>query len=233
MDDIQQVAERTTAAVLAQLNAEIGASGLTVKALALAMNHDYGTVRRYFVGEKQLPIKILWAALAVLDVQVDVFMARAMERLERNASALALDQGDELIHRIGILTDVYEIEHGSPLSFVEIAAQLHERGIPMSRARWARLAAEGSYGANDKALMSAIADIFGEAPEYLTNLGKPSESQRIARHMPAVSAKRQAQLLGVAARTLGPIAPETYSAIARTLMRDIEQINLKSRGDDG
>lgn len=74
-------ADRTTAAVLAQLEAEIVAHGHDVKSLAAEMGKDYNTFRRYVVGERAFPMPVLWAALESLGVSSEVFMSRVADRL--------------------------------------------------------------------------------------------------------------------------------------------------------
>jgi hypothetical protein len=135
----------------------------------------------------------------------------------------------ELAHRVGILQDVYELETGEPMTFPEISDRLQMKGVSVSRARWSYITTGGSYKVTDKKLLAGIAEIFGEDPEYLLNLTTPATSKRIAAHMPAIAAKRQEHLLGVAARSLGPVAPETYRTIAKTLMEDIERLNAEAR----
>jgi transcriptional regulator with XRE-family HTH domain len=72
-------------AVLAQLNAEIAAHDHTIRSLAVAMDIDYNTLRRYMLGERSIPMTTLWAVLGTLEVEEGTFMARAKERFQSNS----------------------------------------------------------------------------------------------------------------------------------------------------
>lgn len=81
--DVSIQAAQTTAAVLAQLSAEITAHGYTVKSLALAMGQDYNTYRRWVIGEREIPLTVLMQSLQTIGVAPDVFMQRAADRQAR------------------------------------------------------------------------------------------------------------------------------------------------------
>jgi transcriptional regulator with XRE-family HTH domain len=85
--DNEERANAYTAAILEQLNAEIAARDLNVKALAKLMGMDYGTFRRYTEGLRPLPMTKLWQALDILGIDYGVFTRRASERLEENRAA--------------------------------------------------------------------------------------------------------------------------------------------------
>jgi len=78
-------AEAYTKAILDQLNAEIGASDYTVKSLAGALEKDYNTFRRWVIGEKPMPMVVLWAAIDQLGIPQLVFAQRAQDRYENSA----------------------------------------------------------------------------------------------------------------------------------------------------
>lgn len=78
----QDHAEALQQAVLDQLNAEIAAKGETVKSVALLLERDYNTYRRYLTGERLLPTTMLWATLDALGVDEGVFMRRARDRYD-------------------------------------------------------------------------------------------------------------------------------------------------------
>lgn len=69
-----------TEAVLAQLNAEIAAHDTTVKDLAGELGMDYNTFRRYTKGERDMPMPVLWDAIAALGIDELTFITRAKER---------------------------------------------------------------------------------------------------------------------------------------------------------
>ena len=78
-------AEAYTQAILDQLNAEIGASDYTIKSLALALDHDYNTYRRWANGERPMPMVVLWASIDQLGIPQLVFAQRAQDRFESSA----------------------------------------------------------------------------------------------------------------------------------------------------
>jgi hypothetical protein len=138
-----------------------------------------------------------------------------------------------LAYRVGVLLDIHELEVGSPLQFPEIAARLQEVGVSLSRSRWGSIVSGTSFWVKDPELLRALARVLGEDPSYLLDLKSEVVSDRVLRHMPAVAAKRQEQVLGVAARSLGEIAPQTYAAIARTIQKDLERFAAERRRADG
>lgn len=70
-----------TAAVLAQLKAELGSSDYSMRSLAAAMEKPYGTIRLYLIGERDMPLWVLGRILEVLKVDPEKFMQRAKDRL--------------------------------------------------------------------------------------------------------------------------------------------------------
>ena len=93
--DNRTVAEAYTNAILEQLNAEIGASDYTVKSLALALDMDHNTFRRYTKGERAMPMVVLWSAINQLGVPQLVFAQRAQERYESSVSERRSGRGTE------------------------------------------------------------------------------------------------------------------------------------------
>lgn len=78
--DSKSRAEQRSAAVIAQLNAELGASSFTKKSLAKEIGVDYSALRNYLDGVRPLSISVLMRALDALGTDPAVFTARAMER---------------------------------------------------------------------------------------------------------------------------------------------------------
>lgn len=74
-------AEAFAQAMLDQLNAEIGASGYTIKSLAKAEGRDYNTFRRYVKGERPMPMIDLWSAIDRLGIDQVEFARRALDRV--------------------------------------------------------------------------------------------------------------------------------------------------------
>lgn len=69
------------AAILAQINAELGAAGLSVRAFAAKLGRPYDSTRNYLLGERTLPLGIFLEYASVLGLEPDVVVARARERL--------------------------------------------------------------------------------------------------------------------------------------------------------
>ena len=70
-----------THAVLLQVKAEIRAHDESITSVARKLGRNYDTIRRYVMGEKDIPVDVLWSILDVLDVDPEVFMRRARDRL--------------------------------------------------------------------------------------------------------------------------------------------------------
>lgn len=71
------------AAIIDELNGEIGASGTTMSELAKRVNRPYDSTRNYLRKERPMP---LWAFIeftTALEVTPESLIARARERLQR------------------------------------------------------------------------------------------------------------------------------------------------------
>lgn len=75
-------AARYVAAVVDQLNAEIKAAGYSEKTFAARLGINYGVYRRYLNGERRLPLLVLWASVAALDLSQTGFIDRVQNRYE-------------------------------------------------------------------------------------------------------------------------------------------------------
>ncbi|WP_156760022.1 hypothetical protein [Microbacterium karelineae] len=73
--------ERLQAAVVDQINAELGASGLTMKAFASKMGRPYDSTRNYLRKERALPFGIFFEMSSALDVAPDEIIRRARQRM--------------------------------------------------------------------------------------------------------------------------------------------------------
>jgi transcriptional regulator with XRE-family HTH domain len=69
-----------TKKVLAQLEAEMAAHGLTMKDVAEQTGRPYNTFRRYVKGERAMPADDLLDSLDAIGVGYADFMRRAAER---------------------------------------------------------------------------------------------------------------------------------------------------------
>jgi transcriptional regulator with XRE-family HTH domain len=70
-----------TQALLQQLRAELSAHDQTVTSIARQLDRNYDTIRRYVMGERDMPLEVLWSILDALDVDAESFMRRTRERL--------------------------------------------------------------------------------------------------------------------------------------------------------
>lgn len=69
------------AAIIDQLNAELGASGVSMKDLAAKINRPYDSTRNYLKKERSMPLGIFLECAAALGVSPDELIARARQRL--------------------------------------------------------------------------------------------------------------------------------------------------------
>lgn len=72
-----------TDAVIAQLNAEIGASEYSARSLAKKMGISYGVFLRYLTGERDIPLQVMFNAITALALDADQFIKRAQARAEQ------------------------------------------------------------------------------------------------------------------------------------------------------
>lgn len=75
--------ESFSAAVIAQLNAEISAEGLKMSELARRLDIDYGTLRRYLKNEREIPTIVLYAIIDQLPVSEAQLFTRARARFDQ------------------------------------------------------------------------------------------------------------------------------------------------------
>lgn len=71
------------AAIIDELNGELGASGITMREISARVGRPYDSTRNYLRKERPMP---LWAFLelaSALDVAPEALIARARERLAR------------------------------------------------------------------------------------------------------------------------------------------------------
>jgi hypothetical protein len=76
--------ESFSAAVIAQLNAEISAAGLKSSDIARKLDIDYGTLRRYLKNEREIPVVVMYAIIDQLpDVSEAELFTRARARFDQ------------------------------------------------------------------------------------------------------------------------------------------------------
>lgn len=71
------------AAIIDQLNAEIGAAGSSMKALAAKIGRPYDSTRDYLRKERLMPLSVFLEASSALGLSPDEIIARARQRLGR------------------------------------------------------------------------------------------------------------------------------------------------------
>lgn len=81
--DNRESYESFSAAVIAQLNAEMVGDGLNMATLAKQIDVDYGTLRRYLKGEREIPVIVLYAIIDKLSVDESELFKLARARFER------------------------------------------------------------------------------------------------------------------------------------------------------
>lgn len=71
------------AAIIDQLNAELGAAGVSMKELAKKIDRPYDSTRNYLRKERSMPLGIFLECAAALGVSADEIIASARRRLTR------------------------------------------------------------------------------------------------------------------------------------------------------
>ncbi|MDT0211201.1 hypothetical protein [Curtobacterium sp. BRD11] len=69
------------AAIIDQINAELGAVGLSMKDFAKKLGRPYDSTRNYLKKERSMPLGIFIESAAVLGITPDEIIARARRRL--------------------------------------------------------------------------------------------------------------------------------------------------------
>ncbi|WP_255304941.1 helix-turn-helix domain-containing protein [Microbacterium sp. 3J1] len=78
-------AEQYNAAVGRQLRAEIGAAGSSIAAMAREIGIARSALDNYVTGKRAIPVPILFAVSAAVDVEPHTVLDRAEERLRAEA----------------------------------------------------------------------------------------------------------------------------------------------------
>jgi transcriptional regulator with XRE-family HTH domain len=81
--DNPEAYESFSAAVIAQLNAEIAGAGLKRAELARKLGMDYVTLGRYLKGEREIPVIVLYAIIDQLPIDEAGLFKLARERYDR------------------------------------------------------------------------------------------------------------------------------------------------------
>jgi hypothetical protein len=122
----------------------------------------------------------------------------------------------ELARKLNLLLDVVVAEGNTPYTYRQIEAGLKDRGLTLSRARWAYMITGEGPLVTDPALLTGIAEFFRIPPEYM--LGSDGDlPERVDAQLAFVKSLRVARVVNFAARTLGDVSPETLQSITELL----------------
>jgi lambda repressor-like predicted transcriptional regulator len=69
------------AAIIDQINAELGAAGISMKDFAKQLGRPYDSTRNYLKKERSMPLGIFIECATALDITPDEIIARARRRL--------------------------------------------------------------------------------------------------------------------------------------------------------
>lgn len=122
----------------------------------------------------------------------------------------------ELARKLTLLLDVVVAEGNTPYTYRQIEAGLNERGLTLSRARWAYMISGDGPLVTDPALLTGIAEFFRIPPEYM--LGSDDDlPERVDAQLEFVKALRVQRVVSFAARMLGDVSPDTLRSITELL----------------
>ena len=128
----------------------------------------------------------------------------------------------ELARKLNLLLDVVVAEGNTPYTYRQIEAGLKERGLTLSRARWAYMITGEGPLVTDPALLSGLAEFFRIPPEYM--LGSDGDlPERVDAQLAFVKGLRVARVVSFAARMLGDVSPETLRSITDLLQNQAQQ----------
>jgi len=143
----------------------------------------------------------------------------------RLATASPVSPQLELARKLNLLLDVVVAEGNTPYTYKQIAAGLQEKGLSLSRARWAYMLTGDGALVTDVDLLTGIGEFFRIPPEYL--LGSDDDlPERVDSQLAFVKSLRAKRVVSFAARILGDVSPETLRSITELLAEDM------SEGDD-
>ncbi len=70
-------------AIIDQINAELGASGISMKQLAALLGKPYDSTRNYLKKERSMPLGFFLEIAGALNLDVTIIVERAKQRLEQ------------------------------------------------------------------------------------------------------------------------------------------------------
>ena len=130
----------------------------------------------------------------------------------------------ELARKLNLLLDVVVAEGNTPYTYRQIAQGLADKGVALSRARWAYMITGEGPLVTDVALLTGIGEFFRIPPEYL--LGSHDDlPERVDAQLVFVKSLRVKRVVNFAARMLGDVSPDTLRSITELLEDEL------ARGD--
>ena len=130
----------------------------------------------------------------------------------------------ELARKLNLLLDVVVAEGNTPYTYKQIAKGLKDKGIALSRARWAYMITGEGPLVTDVALLTGIGEFFRIPPEYLLN-SDGELPDRVDAQLAFVKSLRVQRVVSFAARMLGNVSPETLRSITELLDEHPSQID--------
>lgn len=113
--------------------------------------------------------------------------------------------------------DVITAADGKPASFTALSRFLTDRGISLSRARWAYMLSGTRYLVDDPVLLTGVAEFFEVDPTYLTGPDDGDIPAKVEAALQFVRAERLGAVRLFATRKLGDFSPETLAKLTAVL----------------
>lgn len=140
--------------------------------------------------------------------------------MDRAEAASRVSPQLELARKLNLLLDVVVAEGNTPYTYKQIEAGLNEKGLSLSRARWAYMITGDGPHVTDVDLLTGIGEFFRIPPEYL--LGSDGDlPERVDSQLAFVKSLRAKRVVNFAARILGDVSPETLRSITALLAEDM------------
>ena len=71
------------AAIIDQINAELGAAGISMAQLSALLDRPYDSTRNYLRKERAMPLGVFLEVAAALKIPVEQIISRARDRVQR------------------------------------------------------------------------------------------------------------------------------------------------------
>lgn len=138
----------------------------------------------------------------------------------------------ELSRKLRLLMDVVEANSGEPPSYKEIAAELGEAGIALTRPRWWYMLNGTGPVVRDKKLLGALAQFFGVPAEYLTDpVGHSEVPERVQAQLELVLEMRKQEVVAFATRRFDEFATVEEIRDVLDSLKKLEERKQQAEGD--